>query len=161
MRRRPLLATVGVLGSGCLSRFTMRESTSPTAQSRLERDGLTATVADVTYDGTAGANEERVSLSVDCESRTATLSGWLSTSSCRTVAIQSLRYDATERHAELVLYPRWTESDPPENVDCAGASYRYLIDLQAERRLPTTVRVSYEYPEREGTSYILQVQDCS
>jgi hypothetical protein len=110
----------------------------------VESEGVSASVATVTSDGAAGENEESVSLSGDCGARSTTLERWFSTSSCRTVAVRSLRYDETERRAELVLYPRWTESEPPEEVDCAGASYRYQIELRAQDRSPTEVRVVYE-----------------
>lgn len=127
----------------------------------MERAGLSANVTAVTYDGTAGANEEAVSLSVDCDARRATLTGWFSTSSCRTVAIRALRYDSEERRAELVLFPRWTESDPPERVDCAGASYQYQIEFRAQESLPTTVDVSYERPENgPSTQFTARAGDC-
>jgi hypothetical protein len=142
--RRAVLAIVGGASAGCLSTVEPAGTASPSAASRRERDGLSATVTTVTYDGTAGETEERVSLSVDCDARSATLGGWFSTSSCRTVAIRSLRYDDAERRAELVLYPRWTESDSPDTVDCAGASYRYRIELEAREHLPTAADVVYE-----------------
>jgi hypothetical protein len=123
---------------------------------------LTATVTTVTYDGTAGENEERVSLSVDCDARSATLDGWFSTNSCRTIAIRSLQYDTAERRAELVLYPRWTESEPPKEVDCAGASYRYQVDVQAQDRLPIDLSIGYERPDdRSSTQFTVRNSECS
>ena len=162
MHRRALLATLGFAGTGCLSAVDPTGTASPTATSRVDSDGLTASVTTVTYDGTAGENEERVSLSVDCDARSATLDGWLSTDSCRTVAIRSLRYDTADGRAELVLFPRWAESAPPETVDCAGASYRYRVELQAQDRLPTELSVVYERAD-DGPSTQVAVRNsgCS
>lgn len=161
MYRRALLVTLGVAGAGCLAPFDSAGPASPTATSRLERDDLSAHVTAVTYDGTAGENEEGVSLSVDCDARRATLNGWFSTSSCRTVAIRSLQYDADERRAELVLFPRWTESEPPGSVDCAGASYQYQIEFRTQESLPTLVNVSYERPDNGGsTGFTARASGC-
>jgi len=166
MNRRALLMSVGVLSTGpvagCLSALDPTGTASPTATSQKETGGLSATVTTVTYDGTAGENEEEVSISVDCVAQNATLRGWFSTSSCRTVAIQGLQYDRTEGFAELVLYPRWTESQPPENVDCAGASYRYSVELTAQEQLPTEFRVVYKRPdERTPTQFTARNDECS
>lgn len=166
MNRRVFLASLGVVGTaytgGCLSTLGQSGTVSPTPASGKTTDGLTASVTSVTYDGTAGENEEAVSLSVDCADETATLSGWFSTNSCRTVAVRTLQYDRPERAANLVLYPEWTESEPPDEVDCAGASYRYSVVLTTEERLPTALQVVYERPdERPQAQFTLQNNECS
>lgn len=162
MHRRALLVTLGLASAGCLSTIDPAGTTSPTATSRTESEGLTANVTTVTYDGTAGENEESVSLSVDCDAQSATLNGWFSTSSCRTIAIRSLQYDTAERRAELVLYPRWSESEPPEKVDCAGASYRYQVELQAQDQLPTDLSVVYERADdKSSTQSTVRNSECS
>ena len=167
MKRRALLTSLGVLGvtagSGCLSTLTATgQATTSAATSQKSTEGLSATVTNVSYDGTSGANEESVSLSVDCSTHTATLTGWFSTSSCRTIAIQALRYDSTEADAELVLFPRWAESASPDTVDCAGASYQYQVELQAQERLPNEIRVVYDRPDdRPSTRFTARSETCS
>ena len=162
MHRRALLVTIGVASAGCLSTDDPTGTTSPTPTSQTESGGLTANVTTVTYDGTAGENEEGVSLSTDCDAQSATLTGWFSSNSCRTITIQSLQYDTAERRAELVLYPRWTESEPPEKVDCAGASYRYQVELQAQDQLPTDLSVVYERADdRSSTQFTVRNSECS
>lgn len=165
MNRRALLSSFGVISvasvAGCLSTFNSPNAESPTATKQKETAGLSATVTNVSYDGTAGENEESVSLSGDCTSQSATLSGWFSTSSCRTVAIRALQYNNTERYAKLVLYPRWANSESPESVDCAGASYQYQVELTAQEHLPTDIQVIYERPdERASTDFTVQISEC-
>ncbi len=166
MNRRALLSSFGAISvasvAGCLSTLNSPTAGSPTATKQKETDGLSATVTSVSYDGTAGENEESVSQSGDCTAQSATLSGWFSTSSCRTVAIRALQYNSTERYAELVLYPRWTNSDPPESVDCAGASYQYQVELTAQNHLPTDIKIVYQRPdERAATEFTVQIIECS
>lgn len=166
MYRRALLSSFSAVSvasvAGCLSTLDSPNTGSPTATKQKETAGLSATVTSVSYDGTAGENEESVSLSGDCTAQSATLGGWFSTSSCRTVAIRALQYNSTERYAELVLYPHWTNSDPPESVDCAGASYQYQVELTAQENLPTDIQVVYERPDdRASTDFSVQLSECS
>ena len=166
MNRRALLSSFGVMSvasaTGCLSTLDSPTAESSTATKRKETDGLSATVTTVSYDGTAGENEERVSQSGDCTAQSATLSGWFSTSSCRTVAIETLQYNSTERYAELALYPRWTNSDFPESVDCAGASYQYQVELTAQEYLPASIKIAYQRPdERAATEFTVRISECS
>lgn len=164
MHRRQLLGSLPLaLLTGCVSNTRSPGEHGDTRVTEQTRAGtFTAEIVDVRYHkqrtddhptppkGNDGNYQETVTASTDCGANTATLAGWLFTSSCRTATIKSVSYDGDTDHLTLVLYPAWDNQKPPAAIDCAGAKYYYQIRLEAERALPGAISVRYQWPGGRG-----------
>ena len=173
-RRTVLLSLPSGLLAGCVSDSpSTGQQNGPDTSAHTQSEAFSAKIVDVRYDkphesesptpprGDDGNYQQTVSATFDCTTDGAMLEGWLFTSSCRTVSIDSLSYDEDTDRVTLVLYPKWDDPEPPEEVDCAGAKYYYRIRLEAKETLPAEIRTVYQSPDKQNTLEITMANnDC-
>lgn len=163
MNRRTLLRSLPIcLLAGCVSSTSsaIRDDKTPTAV-RTHSETFSAEIIDTSIDkpytdekptppkGDNGRYKQTATATFHCDSNTATIEGWLHTSSCRTIAIESLSFDEETNRVTLTLYPEWDVTDPPEEVACAGAKYHYRIRLKLRDLFPAEVHVKYRWPDEK------------
>lgn len=144
MNRRQVLASipVGMLAPGCLEALpSLGPTSTPTAVTQKRTEQFTVTVGNVQPHHSTDTARPPVSGTFDCTAKTVSLDGWLSTSSCRTVAIQSVGYDGSANRLTIVLFDKWDASSDPEEITCTGVTYTYKIRVEARDALQAELRI--------------------
>lgn len=164
MNRRRVLASVpiGMLVPGCVENIASLGATAtPTAVTQRGTGQFTVTVVSVRQHHRTATPRPTVSGSFDCTAKTATIDGWLSTSSCRTVAIREVRDDGTADRLTVELFDRWDQTVEPEEVDCAGVTYNYRLRVKAREGLPGELRIVHRsHREEPPERFTVTNDDC-
>ncbi len=176
MNRRQLLLSIPIslLATGCVkTNSSIGHQNSTVTSSQSQSQMLSAKIIKVRYDKPQqndgptpprddnGDYRETATATFDCTNKTALLTGWLFTSSCRTVHIKSLSYNEEKDRAVLVLYPKWDNPKSPKQVNCAGAKYNYQIRLKTKNSLPGEIHVVYKRPKgKDSTQFTISNDDC-
>lgn len=179
MNRRTVLAGLSAGLTGCLGRGADRpqpgeaDGTEPetathsnvtpstvSPPSNGETNGLTAKL--VVVDGQMPAPDESVSVTTNCETKTAELIGWFRPpTGCHEMVLRSLEYNQTEDRATIVLSSKWGNSRSPNEVDCGGATFKYNITLTSATAILEAIQIVYQSPDGEQTNaFDLQTETC-
>lgn len=169
MNRRDYLASVSAMAvvPGCAGTLPGGRRGTPTVVTERHTDQFTATVSDVT--NRVGEADDRspdsdgeleASVTFDCASNTAVVDGWMGTSGCRTVAIESLNYDERLDRLSLVLIDEWNAKSDPGEVQCDAAVYDYEVRVDTEDTLPAEIHLAHDLRLSDTSSELTVDRDC-
>lgn len=165
MKRRSfcgLVGTVPVGLSGCISNIGSSKMQTPEAETSISKAGYNIQISNTKYVGTARSEYNSPKAEVDCEIDQINILAYMSTTSCRTPAIQSLQ---SHENGTLTIrmFPKWDLESSPGSKDCAGALYEYSMNITAEDELPGRIVMNYVFPDskdKPSTTYELETDRC-